>query len=105
LKSSNLSTSFVTFLFGLLLGSFGTAFVIREVFPLREHYLAILIALVAGGPILLILFLWYLSIIRYAQRVFGQRGGEVIGRLLTFIIVSISVFFILVMGIFYAAVL
>ncbi len=95
---------FSVFLLGLFLGVFTTVAVIREALPLKEHAVVIGIYLVAGLPVAIILFLYYLSTISFVIESIGEKGGKIVNRVLTFIIVTILVFSVLFLGLLFSAI-
>ena len=100
-RAVSLATAFA---FGVCVGGFGAVTVIREAVPLRDHVYAIGLSLLFGFPILSFLFVWYLKTMNNCKRVFGEKGGKIVGSLLAFLVVSVALFFVVVLGIFYAAV-
>ena len=95
---------FSVFLLGLLLGVFVTVAVIREALPLRDHVIIIGIYLLTALPVLIILFAYYLSTISYLKEAVGTKAGEIVGRVLTFFLVSLLVFSILFLGLLFSAI-
>jgi len=104
LKIKNIIFVFSVFVLGLLLGVFVTVAVIREALPLKEHVAVIGIYLVTGLPVVIILFVYYLSILSYLKRTIGEKGGKIVGRVLTFLLVSILVFSVLFLGLLFSAI-
>jgi len=94
----------VAFVLGVCVGGFGAVTVVREAVPLRDHVYAIGLSLLTGGPIVLFLLLWYLRTVRSCRKLFGDKGGRVVGSILAFIVVSLALVFMIILGIFYAAV-
>jgi hypothetical protein len=57
-----------------------------------------------GSVILLVIIGWYFRVIRVCQTAFGEKGGGVINSLLSFLVVSTALMFMVIVGIFYAAI-
>lgn len=103
MPSRTLSLS-LAFVLGVCVGGFGAVTVVREAVPLRAHVYAIGLSLIFGLPILLFLFAWYLRTVARCRKLFGDKGGNVVGSILAFIVISLALLFVIVVGIFYAAV-
>lgn len=88
----------------MVLGAFVAVIVIREAVPLRDHYIAIIICSVFASIIVFGLILWYLKVVNSCRKAFGEKGGTIINTIMSFLLVSISLLYILVVGIFYMAI-
>jgi hypothetical protein len=97
-------TIILTFCFGVFVGGFLSIVVIREAIPLRDHYLMIGIISAAGSIVVLVLIGWYFRVIKICRTAFGDKGGGVINSLLSFLVVSTALMFMVIVGIFYAAI-
>ncbi|MFQ5630801.1 MAG: hypothetical protein ACE5I1_18675 [bacterium] len=97
------NTIFV-FLFGLAVGGFFAVAVIREAVPLRDHVWTIGLSLLFGLPIVSGLIVWHLRLVRDIRRVFGQKGGEMIAQILSYQVVSTFLIILILISIFYAAI-
>ncbi len=104
MKSNNLTTAIFTFCFGLVVGGFFATIAIREAIPLRDHYKAIIISGVLAAIVVSALIRWYFKVVRLCYQVLGAKGGGMINSILSFLLVSIVLLFLLVVGIFYAAI-
>ncbi len=78
--------------------------IVREAVPLRDHAWAIGLSVLCGAPVVLIMFMWYQSLLRKVREVLGEKGGGVIGAILTFQIVASLIVFLIVISILYAAI-
>ena len=94
----------ISYILGLLLGIFLSLTILREALPLKSHIYMISIASISLIPTFIALFLWYLHILKGLKKKLGQKGGELIGTLLTFIIVTNILIFVIVSAIFFAAI-
>jgi len=104
LNNRSLLSIISSFCFGVTFGVFFTIIVIREAFPLREHYIALSVCSVLAVIITLVLIVWYFRVLSASRRAFGEKGGGIINTILSFLLVSIILIFILIVGIFYAAI-
>jgi uncharacterized Tic20 family protein len=93
-----------TFCFGVVVGGFLTIIAIREAIPLRDHYMAILVSSIFAVFIVAALILWYFKVVKVCYKVLGEKGGGMINTILSFLLVSIVLLFLVVVGIFYAAI-
>ena len=104
MTNNNFISTIFAFCFGTVLGAFVATITIREALPLREHYIAIIISAVLSIIIVIGLILWYFNVVNSCRRILGQRGGRLCNSILSFLIVSIAILFILIVGIFFAAI-
>lgn len=104
MSNKKLISTILTFCFGFITGVFFTIIVIREAFPLRDHYIALMVCGVSGAFIVLVLILWYFRVVNASKRILGDKGGGIINTILSFLLVSVALLFIVVVGIFYAAI-
>ncbi len=104
MSTKKITFVFSVFLLGLLLGAFVTTAVIREALPLKAHAVTIGIYLVTCLPVVIILFIYYVSLTKYVKNKLGEKGGEVINRVLTFLLVTILIVSILFLGLLFSAV-
>ena len=104
MNNSKILANLGIFSFGVAVGSFAAVTVVREAIPLRDHVWAIGISVAFAVPILAALAVWYLRVVSACRRVLGAKGGEVINTILTFQVVSIALLFLILMSIFYAAI-
>ena len=93
------------FLAGFCLGGFIAVSIIREALPLRDHAYIIVIYTIYTIPIIVALAYWYVKIIKSCNQIFGEDKGSFIGTILSFILLSVLVIFILVIGMYYTAVI
>jgi len=92
------------FFAGFCLGGFIAVTVIREALPLRDHYVIIGLYILYVIPIIIALSYWYVKIINSCRQMFGEEKGSFIGTILSFILLSVLIIFILVIGMHYTAV-
>lgn len=92
------------FFSGVAVGGFLAVTVVREAVPLRDHVWVIGICVACAVPILGGLIYWYFRVIAACRRVLGAKGGEMINTILTFQLVSTAVVIMILMSIFYAAI-
>ena len=92
------------FLLGVCLGTFLTVTIIREALPLKQHFPVVVIYTLCITPIFLILFFWYLHIIKVIRHVFGSKEGEAIILIILFLIVTTVLVFSLLSGLFFFAI-
>lgn len=104
MNNKGLLYTIFTFCFGVVLGAFVATIVIREAVPLRDHYVAIIISFVFSSIIILCLIVWYMRLVNSCKRAFGEKGGRIINSIISFMVVSISLLYILVVSIFYMAI-
>lgn len=104
MNNKSLMSTIFSFCFGAAFGTFFTIIVIREAFPLREHYIALAACSILAVIISSVLIFWYFRVINASRKAFGERGGGIINTILSFLLVSIILIFVLVVGIFYAAI-
>ena len=104
MSRSNILSSVLIFIMGVLLGGFGAVTIIREAVPLREHFYTVVTCVIFTIPIFIILLIWYTKVIDTCRIILGEKGGKLIGSIITFLLISTLIFFILVVGIFFSAV-
>lgn len=104
MNNKSLLSVIFTFCFGVAFGTFFTIIVIREAVPLREHYVAMAACSILALIITAGLIFWYFKVINASRKAFGEKGGGIINTILSFLLVSIVLIFVLVVGIFYAAI-
>lgn len=104
MNNNTLASTIFTFCFGAVVGGFIAVIAIREAIPLRDHYMAILISSILAVVIVTALIIWYLKVVKICYKVLGAKGGSMINTILSFLLVSIVLLFLLVVGIFYAAI-
>jgi hypothetical protein len=92
------------FVFGFCLGGFVAFTVVREAVPLRDHVWAIGLSLLTGAPIMVMMYMWFKSLLRQVRVVLGEKGGEVVSAILTFQIAALLIIFLIVISILYAAI-
>ncbi len=97
-------SSIAIFCFGTVLGGFVATVVIREAVPLRDHYLAIIISFVCSGVLIAGLIAWYFKVIKACKVAFGEKGGSIINTIMSFLLVSVCLLYIIVVSIFYMAI-
>lgn len=103
--TNNKILSFVfSFCFGVIVGAFMATIIVREAVPLRDHFKVILLASSLGAVIFLGLLFWYLKVVSTCKKAFGEKGGRVISNIISFVVVSTILGFIVVVAIFYAAI-
>jgi hypothetical protein len=93
------------FFAGFCIGGFLAVTVIREALPLRDHIVIIVIYALYIIPIIVALSYWYIKIIKSCRQMFGEEKGSFVGTILSFILLSVLVIFILVIGMYYTAVI
>ena len=104
MNTSVIKNSIIFFVLGVLFGGFVSLTVLREAIPLRSHVYMIAITGISIIPLSIALFVWYLNILKSVNRAFGTKGGNIIGTLLTFIVVTNIIVFIVVTALFFAAI-
>ena len=77
---------------------------VREAIPLRDHVWAIGLSLLTGAPIMVIMYMWFKSLLKKVRLVLGEKGGDVISSILIFQIVALLIVFLIVISILYAAI-
>lgn len=97
-------SSIIIFCLGTVLGGFVATVVIREAVPLRDHYVAIIISFVSSGILICGLIAWYFKVIKACKVAFGQKGGSIINTIMSFLLVSVCLLYIIVVSIFYMAI-
>ena len=101
---SGILSSVLIFIMGVLLGGFGAVTIIREAVPLREHFYTVVTCIIFTIPIFIILLIWYTKVTNTCRVILGEKGGRLISSIITFLLISIIVVFILIMGIFFSAI-
>lgn len=104
MNTSVLKNSIIFFVLGVLFGGFVSLTVLREAIPLRSHIYMIAITTISIIPLSIALFVWYLNILKTVKKTFGQKGGNIIGTLLSFIVVTNILIFVVVTALFFAAI-
>lgn len=104
MNESKVRQAMMFFTFGLCFGGLMAVTVVREAIPLRDHVWSIGISLLTGVPILYILYRWYKSLLKSVRLVLGEKGGAVVSSILTFQIVAMTIIFLIVISILYAAI-
>jgi len=104
LNESKVKQAMRFFTFGLCFGGFMAVTVVREAIPLRSHVWMISISLLTGAPIFYMLYRWYHSLLKSVHAVLGEKGGNVISSILTFQIVAMTIIFLIVISVLYAAI-
>jgi uncharacterized Tic20 family protein len=104
LESSKILKILAVFFFGLSVGGFGAVTVVREAIPLKDHAWMIAITLACTIPILAGLIVWYLRVVNTCRQLLGPKGGEMINSILTFQLVSNALLILILMSIFFAAI-
>ena len=104
MTNKSVFTSVAIFFFGTVFGSFFATIVIREAVPLRDHYVMIIISFVSSAILMLGLLFWYFKVVNSCKKVFGEKGGGMINIIMSFLLVSIGIFYVLVVSIFYMAI-
>ncbi len=104
MNNKSIFTSITIFFFGTVFGSFFATIVIREAVPLRDHYVMIIISFVSSAILMLGLLFWYFKVVNSCKKVFGEKGGGMISSIMSFLLVSIGIFYLLVVSIFYMAI-
>jgi len=102
--TSVMKNSIIFFVLGVLFGGFVSLTVLREAIPLRSHVYMIAITGISIIPLSVALFVWYLNILKMVKKTFGTKGGNIIGTLLTFIVVTNIIVFVVVTALFFAAI-
>lgn len=92
------------FTFGLCFGMLMAVTVVREAVPLRNHAWSIGVSAASGVPIFYLLYRWYKTLLKSVRAVLGEKGGAVISSILTFQIVAMTIIFLIVITILYAAI-
>lgn len=103
MKTGQLTRTFLAFLFGLAMGTMGAVTVVREAVPLRNHVVMIGIYLAGAVPMVLIVFFWYLHVVRTFRKLLGEKAGALVSNFTTLVFVGLFVMYLLVVGLFYAA--
>lgn len=93
-----------SFVLGLMLGGFIAVTVVREALPLRNHFVLTILYTVYILPIVVIMFFWYTKVIKTCEKMGGEKFGKVLSTILSFLIVTIIIIFIIVVGLFFAAI-
>ena len=93
-----------SFVVGLFLGSFAAITVIREAVPLRNHIFVTITFVGAFLPILIVLWLWFLAIVKGIRQALGEKAGKLILNLITFLLVAEVILFIFVAGFYFTAI-
>lgn len=104
MNNRNILTSIALFCFGTVFGAFFATIVIREAVPLRDHYVMIGISFVSSAVLVIGLIAWYFKVVNSCKKAFGEKGGGIINTIMSFLLVSISLLYILVVSIFYMAI-
>ena len=104
MENSKINQIMLAFLFGLCMGALTALTIIREAVPLQSHVWSIGLASVAGLPIFLMLFFWYKSLLKSVRVVLGEKGGGLIGSIVTFQVTAMTIIFLIVLTIFFAAI-
>ena len=104
MNNKSIFASITIFFFGTVFGSFFATIVIREAIPLRDHYVMIIISFVSSAILMLGLLFWYFKVVNSCKKVFGERAGGMINSIMSFLLVSIGIFYLLVVSIFYMAI-
>jgi len=104
LNESKVKQAMMFFTFGLCFGGFMAVAVVREAVPLRDHAWSIGISLLTGVPIFYLLYRWYKTLLHSVRTVLGEKGGAVISSIVTFQIVAMTIIFLIVISILYAAI-
>ncbi len=104
MTSKSVLTSVAIFFFGTVFGSFFATIVIREAIPLRDHYVMISMSFVSSAILMSGLLFWYFKVVNSCKKVFGEKGGGMINSIMSFLLVSIGIFYLLVVSIFYMAI-
>jgi hypothetical protein len=94
----------IAYVAGICTGGLLAVFVIREMVPLRDHVWVVIISGILASPIFVLLVLWYFRVVRECRKAFGEKGGAIVTSLLTFIVVSLSIVFLLIAGLLFSAV-
>jgi len=104
LNNNLFKSTIFAFCFGVVVGCFVATIVIREAVPLRDHYQVIIISSIFAVIIGAALIMWYFKVVNVCYKVLGNKGGGMINTIMSFLLVSIVLIFLLVVGIFYAAI-
>lgn len=104
MQQARVTQTMLGFVFGFCLGGFLAVTVVREAIPLRDHVWAIGLSLLTGAPIIVIMYMWFKSLLRKVRVVLGEKGGDVISSILTFQIAALLIIFLIVISILYAAI-
>jgi hypothetical protein len=104
LNNSTIVKILAVFFFGVAVGGFAAVTIVREALPLRDHAWAIGISLVCSVPILIGLAVWYLRVVKTCRQLLGPKGGEMINSILTFQLASNALLILILMSIFFAAI-
>jgi len=104
LQQTRITQTMLGFVFGFCLGGFLAVTVVREAIPLRDHVWAIGLALLTGTPIVVIMYIWFKSLLKKVRMVLGEKGGDMISAILTFQVVAMLLIFLIVISILYAAI-
>ncbi len=104
MNESKVKQAMMFFTFGLCFGGFMAVAVVREAVPLRDHAWSIGISLLTGVPIFYLLYRWYKTLLHSVRTVLGEKGGAVISSIVTFQIVAMTIIFLIVISILYAAI-
>ncbi len=93
-----------SFVVGLFLGSFAAITLIREAVPLRSHIYLTLTFVGAFIPILIVLWLWFVAIVRELRKALGEKAGKLLLHLIAFLLVAEVILFIFVAGFYFTAI-
>lgn len=104
MQQARVTQTMLGFVFGFCLGGFLAVTVVREAIPLRDHVWAIGLSLLTGAPIIVIMYMWFKSLLRKVRVVLGEKGGDVISSILTFQLAALLIIFLIVISILYAAI-
>jgi hypothetical protein len=105
LLDSKIFSRILIFFTGFCIGGFLAVTVIREALPLRDHIVIIVIYTLYIIPIIVALTYWYIKIVKSCRQMFGEEKGSFVGTIISFIWISVLVIFVLVIGMYYTAVI
>ncbi len=88
----------------MCLGSFAAITVIRESVPLRSHIFVTLTFVGSFIPILIVLWWWFLGIVKQMKISLGEKGGKLFIQLIAFLLVAEVILFIFVAGFYFTAI-
>ena len=100
----NLVSGLMIFLLGICMGTFLTVTVIREAVSLKQQMPTVMVYALCITPAFLILFAWYLHIVKLIKQSFGAKGGKAINSILLFLLVTLVVVFVLISGLLFFSV-
>ena len=92
------------FVVGLFLGVFASVTLIREAVPLRNHIYVTATFVGAFIPILIVMWLWFLSVSKLLEKGLGEKGGKIFSQILAFLLVAEVILFIFVAGFYFTAI-